>query len=438
MTDAQVNLWGRRIGAVSWVRENLTGVFQYDPKFLSAGIELSPIVMPVREPPYEFRSLNRETFMGLPGLLSDSLPDRFGNRLIEVWLAETGRTNQDFNPVDRLCYVGKRATGALEFEPVIEKQIRRRQLYISQLTDLANRILNDRMQLTGRLKDRDDTETLSDILQIGTSAGGARAKAVLAWNPITEEFRSGQVGTNDGFQHWILKFDGVSDKFDRDLAAPSGFGKIEYAYYLMALEAGIQMSDCRLYHEGDRSHFMTRRFDRDETGRKIHMLTLGAMQHYDFNESSAYSYEQAMQTIRALGLGMPTVEELFRRTMFNIVARNQDDHVKNISFLMDRAGVWQLSPAYDVVYAFNPSGLWTRDHQMSMSGKRNDFEITDILRFAQNSGLKKRTAMKILDEVVAAVSDWRRHAAEADVEPTNIKQIERTHRTYLSNRIFQV
>ena len=431
MTDASVNLWGRRIGAVSWDEERTVGVFQFEPAFLSAGVEVSPIVMPVREAPYAFTALRRETFMGLPGLLADALPDRFGNRLIDVWLAETGRSAREFNPVDRLCYMGTRATGALEFEPAIRHGKRENRLEIAQLVDLASRVLNERLRLNGRLGGQDDGEVLENILSVGTSAGGARAKAVLAWNPETGEFRSGQLNAPDGFEHWILKFDGVSSGRDREIADPRGFGRIEYAYYLMALEAGIEMSECRLHHEGGRSHFMTRRFDRDEKGRKVHMQSLGALQHYDFNDPTAYGYEQAILTIRELGLGMPAVEEQFRRALFNVVARNQDDHVKNISFLMNRRGEWRLSPAYDVAYAYNPSGSWTSNHQMSLAGKRNDFTRDDVLQFARSCGLKKHLAWRVLDQVVSAVGGWRGFAADAGVEPRDIARIERTHRTGL-------
>ena len=431
MHDASVNLWGRRIGAVSWDEERAVGVFQYEPAFLSAGIEVSPIVMPVREAPYAFPALRRETFMGLSGLLSDALPDRFGNKLIDVWLAETGRKARDFNPVDRLCYMGTRATGALEFEPAIRHRNRESSLELAQLVDLAERVLDERLQLNGRLAGLNDEEALEKILSVGTSAGGARAKAVLAWNSKTGEFRSGQASAPEGFEHWILKFDGISDNRDRELADPRGFGRIEYAYHRMAVEAGIEMSDCRLHHEGGRSHFMTRRFDRDEKGRKIHMQTLGALQHYDFNDSGAYAYEQAILAIRELGLGMGVVEEQVRRALFNVVARNQDDHVKNISFLMNRRGEWRLSPAYDVAYAYNPSGAWTRDHQMSLAGKRNDFTRDDVLRFARSCGLKKSTARRILDDVVSSVRYWRTLGADAGVEQGDIERIERTHRTDL-------
>ena len=431
MTDASVNLWGRRIGAVSWDPARAVGVFQYDPAFLSAGIEVSPIVMPVRETPYTFAALGREMFKGLPGLLADALPDRFGTRLIDVWVAETGRQPEDFSPVDRLCYIGKRAVGALEFEPALHTRDRGNEIEIAELVDLVNRVLDERSKLAGTLGRQDNIPALENILSVGASAGGARAKAVLAWNPRTGEFRSGQVDAREGFEHWILKFDGISSNRDRGLSDPRGFGLIEYAYYLMAREAGIDMSECRLHHEGGRSHFMTRRFDRDARGNKIHMQSLGALRHFDFNEPRAYAYEQAIQTIRRLKLGMNAVEEQYRRTAFNIVARNQDDHVKNISFLMNRRGEWQLSPAYDVAYAYNPSGGWTRDHQMSAAGKRDNFEREDMLKFAESCGLKKSVASRVLDEVVSAVGNWRRLASQAGVETRDARRVEATHRTTL-------
>ncbi len=431
MTDASVLLWGRRIGAVSWDEARGIGVFQYDPEFVGAGIEVAPLTMPVREAPYEFPALRGETFQGLPGMLADALPDRFGNRLIDAWLAETGRDPDHFNPVDRLCYIGNRGVGALEFEPAIDKATRSQRLELDQLVVLVNRVLDERGNLAGTLGGEDDAEALEDILSVGTSAGGARAKAVLAWNRETGEFRSGQVKADEGYEHWLLKFDGVSNNRDKELADPQGYGKIEYAYHLMARESGIDMSECRLHHEGGRSHFMTRRFDRDEQGRKIHMQSLGGMQHFDFNDPAAYSYEQAVLTIRALGLGMDVVEQQFRRAVFNVVARNQDDHVKNIAFLMDRSGSWRLSPAFDVVYAYNPSGPWTGNHQMSLAGKRNDFDHDDLMSFASNAGLKPRRARQAIDGVLGAVANWQEHAERAGVEPVDVARIEKTFRMSL-------
>ncbi|MDO6481884.1 type II toxin-antitoxin system HipA family toxin [Shimia thalassica] len=434
MTDASVKLWGRRIGAVSWDEARSLGVFQYDPEFVGAGIEVAPLKMLVREAPYEFAALRKETFKGLPGMLADALPDKFGNRLIDAWLAETGRSADRFSPVDRLCYIGNRGIGALEFEPTVRKATRSKKLEVAQLVDLANRALNERENLIGRLGGEDNTGALEDILSVGTSAGGARAKAVLAWNRKTDEFRSGQVKVDEGYEHWLLKFDGVSNNRDKELTDPQGFGKIEYAYHLMATEAGIDMSECRLHHEGGRSHFMTRRFDREERGRKVHMQSLGAMQHFDFNDPASYSYEQAILTIRDLGLGMDVVEQQYKRAVFNVVARNQDDHVKNISFLMNRSGSWRLSPAYDVAYSYNPFGSWTRDHQMSLAGKRNDFTHDDLMVFASNAGLRPSRARQVVAEVTDSVENWHRHAERAGVESSDVTQIEKTFRLDLRDR----
>ena len=361
-------------------------------------------------------------------MLADSLPDRFGNRLIDTWLAISGRSRDSFNPVERLCYTGARAVGALEFEPVIGPRGKTRRLQIDRLVDLANRVLSDRIELAGRLDGFDDKEALEDILAVGTSAGGARAKAVLAWNPETGEFRSGQVDAPPGFEHWILKFDGIEDNRDREMADPRGYGRIEFAYHLMAREAGIAMSECRLHQEGGRAHFMTRRFDRDAGGRKIHMQSLAALRHFDYNQAGLYSYEQAIQTILELGLGMQVAEEQFRRAAFNVAARNQDDHVKNISFLMDRNGAWRLSPAYDVAYSYNPSGDWTGRHQMSLAGKLDEFERSDLIEFAKTSGIKPVPANAVLDRVLEAVRHWPEHATGAGVPERDIQRIGITHR----------
>ena len=428
MTDASVQLWGRRIGAVSWDAGRGVGVFQHDPAFAASGIELAPFVMPAREAPYVFPALGREAFNGLPGLLADALPDTFGNRLIDVWLATAGRRLEDFSPVDRLCYIGSRGMGALEFEPAIARGGRQAEVDVAQLVDLANRVLASRAQLQGTLGGGDGQAALEDILAVGTSAGGARAKAVLAWNRESGEFRSGQVETKKGFEHWILKFDGVRNNGDPELADPQGYGRIEYAYHRMARSAGIVMCECRLWHEGGRSHFMTRRFDRDAQGRKLHMQSLGALRHFDYYQPGAYAYEQAMETIRRLGLGMAAIEQQFRRAVFNIAARNQDDHVKNISFLMSPDGKWTLSPAYDVVYSYNPGGTWTGRHQMSVAGKLDDFARSDLMQFARSSGIRRVAAGRMIEEVISAVVDWPRHAEEAGVPPADVRRIGATHR----------
>ena len=430
-TTARVILWGSDIGAVTWLEDRELAVFQYTPEFAGSGIEVAPLTMPLRETPYEFPALARETFYGLPGLLADSLPDKFGSRLIDAWLARQGRPPGSLNPVERLCYTGSRGMGALEFRPRLKgAPSNTHRIEIDALVGLANRILDERVSLEGKFSGQNDQDAIEDILRVGTSAGGARAKAVLAWNESSGEFRSGQAPAEKGFSPWLMKFDGIHGNRDRELADPQGFGRIEYAYYLMARDAGILMQESRLHEEGGRAHFMTRRFDRTGNGEKLHMQSLGAMMHFDFNQAGAYAYEQAIQTIRHLSLPMEAIEQQVRRTFFNILARNHDDHVKNIAYLMDRQGRWQLSPAFDVAYAYNPSGAWTSRHQMSLNGKRDDFELGDLIAFAQSAGLKKNRSMNLLKQIAGSVSSWRHHASQAGVSKRDTDRIEQAFRRF--------
>ena len=304
------------------------------PPFFTAASKIAPIHIPLRAGTFTFPDLARESFKGLPGLLADALPDKFGNLLIDQWLARQKRAPESFNPVERLCYLGTRAMGALEFEPTLSQQAPERLLEIDTLVQLANQILADRAAFNTRIIDAHEEDALADILRVGTSAGGARAKAVIAWNSQTGAIRSGQVPLPEGFEPWLLKFDGVDGNVDKELADPQGYGRIEYAYHLMARAAGITMSDCHLLEENGRAHFMTRRFDRTSEGDKLHLQTLCALAHYDFNQAGGYSYEQALHIALLIGCGQPALTELFRRAVFNVLARNQDDHTKNISFLM--------------------------------------------------------------------------------------------------------
>jgi len=432
-TTARVLLWGRDIGAVTWVDERSLAVFQYTPDFVDSNIQVAPLSMPLQEAPYEFPALARETFYGLPGLLADSLPDRYGNRLIDTWLASQGRAPGSMSPVERLCYTGNRGMGALEFKPTLkDAPTKTHKLEIETLVKLANRVLDERIGLEGKFAGQDDQGAIEDILRVGTSAGGARAKAVLAWNAETGEFRSGQAPASRGFSHWVMKFDGVHGNRDRELADPQGFGRIEYAYSLMAKDAGIRMEECRLHQEGGRAHFMTRRFDRTDNGSKLHMQSLGAMRHFDYNQAGAYAYEQAIETIQLLSLPVEDIEQQIRRTYLNVLTRNHDDHVKNIAFLMNKQGQWRLSPAFDVAYSYNPSGAWTNRHQMSLNGKRDDFEKEDLITFAQTAGLKKTQAIKLLAEVSDSVKNWTHHAQAAEISASDIKRIEKAFRLHLS------
>ena len=411
-------MWGRTIGAVALEGGGAPASFQYDPGFARSGIEVSPMTMPLSDRVYTFPDLSRPTFHGLPGLQADALPDRFGNALIDAWLATQGRTPESFNAVERLCYTGARAMGALEFAPATgPKPLRSAKIRIDALVDLASEILTHRTDLRASFGDSGRADAPEDLLRVGTSAGGARAKAVIAWNEDTHEVRSGQVDASEGFGYWLLKFDGVSGNKDKELDDPKGYGAIEYAYYRMATAAGLTMSECRLLEENGRRHFMMKRFDRLPGGGKLHLQSLGALAHYDFNSAGAHSYEQALRVIVRLGLPMEVVEEQFRRMAFNIIARNQDDHVKNIAFLMDKSGRWSLSPAYDMTFSYNPTGTWTASHQMSMNGKRDGFSLEDFRACAGTVSMKRGRAEAIVEEVRSAVLRWSDFAEDAGVAP---------------------
>ncbi len=430
MTIAEVKLWGSAIGAARWDTRSDLAYFEYRPDFITSRIEVAPMTMPLSPQIYSFPALPRNTFHRLPGLLADSLPDAFGNTLIDVWLAMQGRAPDTFNPIERLCYIGSRGMGALEFVPSHRQGSGSSEpVDVGALVKLAGKVLSERDKLKGSFADELLVESLQDILRVGTSAGGARAKAIIAWNRNTNEVRSGQTRAAKGFTYWLLKFDGVSNNKDKELEDPAGYGVIEYAYYLMARKAGIDMEESRLLEENGRSHFMTKRFDRTESGEKLHMQSLCAMEHFDFNKAGAYSYEQALRTIRKLEMSMQAVEEQFRRMAFNVVARNQDDHVKNIAFLMDRGGVWSLSPAFDVTYSYNPRGEWTGQHQMSINGKLDDFTIEDFNACAKTVSMKRGRAEEIVRQVQDAVLQWKHIADQSGVPSPVADGIAKTHRT---------
>lgn len=425
-TVAAVRLWGSTIGAIALEGGSDVAAFEYDPVFLESAIDVAPLTMPLADQVYSFPSLAGATFHGLPGLLADSLPDRFGNALIDAWLATQGRTPESFNAVERLCYTGTRGMGALEFEPATGPRPRKAtRLQVDKLVELASEILTQRGNLRASFAAPEKAEVLRDILRVGTSAGGARAKAVIAWNPTTHEVRSGQIAASKGFEYWLLKFDGVRGNKDKELEDPQGYGAIEYAYANMARDAGIAISDCRLLEEDGRRHFMTRRFDRSSSGGKIHMLSLCAMAHYDYRMAGAYGYEQAIMVMQRLGLSMEDVEEMYRRMVFNVIGRNQDDHVKNIAFLMDREGAWSLAPAFDTTYSFNPTGEWTSSHQMTLNGKRDDFTLEDFKACAKTASMKRGRAAAIIEDVRSVVSKWPEYADRARVSPRQRDMIQK-------------
>lgn len=428
-TIAEVKLWGNTIGAVSLEEGDDLALFQFDSSFAESEIEISPLKMPLSENVYRFPELEYETFYGLPGLLADSLPDRFGTALIDNWLATQGRTPASFNAVERLCYTGDRGMGALEYLPAKgPKRVTSNQVHIDQLVELASEILSKREDLEVFFTEESKEQAMADILQVGTSAGGARAKAVIAWNPSTNEVRSGQVETKNGFEYWILKFDGVSGNKDKELEDPRGYGVIEYAYSQMAKDAGIKMAECRLFEENGRRHFMAQRFDRLAGGEKLHMQSLCALAHYDYKMAGAYSYEQVFMVIRQLDLPMSDIEEQFRRMVFNVIARNQDDHVKNIAFLMNKSGEWSLSPAFDMTWSFNPKGDWTASHQMTLNRKQDNFTMDDFKTCANTALMKRGRAGKIINEVKEIVSNWKIYANKAGVATKQRDQIQQTLR----------
>lgn len=423
---AEVFMWGSRIGIVTWDENREIAEFQYDEKFVNSGIEVSPLTMPLSDKVYLFPILDKNTFKGLPGFLADSLPDKFGNKLIEEWLQRQGRELDRFSPVERLCYIGDRGIGALEYKPSkkMSKTINDN-IPIEAMVKLASSIVSNQKKNT--IKEEDEN-LLSQILMIGTSAGGARAKCLIAYNEITAEIKSGQVKIEEGFTSWLMKLDGVDGNSDKEDPDPQGYSKIEYAYYLMAKEVGIEMSLSKLFKEGRRSHFMTKRFDRLPDGSKLHMQSLCAIAHYDFNYAGAYSYEQALKVISKIvhpSKRNHAREQLILRAIYNVIGRNQDDHTKNISFLMDKQGHWRLSPAYDLIYSYNSKGEWTNQHQMMINGKRDNFDRDDFIALGEVAGIKKTKVNKLIDNTIEVFRSWKKFAKKAEVEDAHIESIHK-------------
>lgn len=425
MVDAaEIKLWGKWVGAVLWDEETQTASFQYDKNFLRSGWEVSPIKMPLKagEKIHSFPELRihdkREwnTFKGMPGLLADVLPDKYGNQLINLWLTRNGRPVNSLNPVEMLCFIGSRGMGALEFEPTqFPKKPTSFDVELSSLVDVASKMLSNRDGFETNLT-QNEQKAMSDILKIGTSAGGARPKAIIAYNAKTGQVKSGQTEVPEGFEHWMIKLDGVNDE---QFGESKGYGRVEMAYYLMAKDCGIDMMESRLLEENGRAHFMTKRFDRGENNEKYHIQTFCAMQHYDFNEVNSYSYEQLFQTMRQLRLSYPQAEQIYRRMVFNVLARNCDDHTKNTAFRMKNTGIWELAPAYDICYAYRPDSIWVRQHALSIRGKRQHITKMDFLELAEEMNIKK--ASQILQQINEVVLRWKQYASEVKV-PSKIME----------------
>ena len=422
---AFVNIWNTRVGAIAWDKSSNLCSFEFEPSFFKNNWDLAPLQMPLEEAKrriFAFSELrNSPAFKGLPGLLADAFPDKYGNALINTWLTRRGRPSDSMNPVEKLCFIGKRGMGALEFEPPEPKGADDATIIeINDLVQVANDILTGRQNFSAELSDHEE-KALIDLLKIGTSAGGARAKAVIAFNPVTKEVRSGQVDAPIGFTHWLIKFDGVSDS---QFGAAHGYGRVEMAYHLMANDAEIEMEECRLLEENERAHFMTRRFDRESGKGKIHVQSFCAMRHFDFNEVNSFSYEQLFETMRLLGLPYPEAEQLFRRMVFNVISRNCDDHTKNFAFTMDKNGLWKLSPAFDVCYSYRPDSTWVSQQSLSVNGKRQNISRDDFLSVAKQMNIKN--AAKIVIQVNEIVNSWSKYAEETKVNPVLRDAIAKT------------
>ena len=424
INNAFVYIWNQRVGAVSWDSEHQLSTFEYDKSFLQKGWQLSPILMPIQNGEQFFQfpeNRHSTTFKGLPGLLADVLPDKYGNALINAWLAKQGRPSNSLNPVETLCFIGKRGMGALEFEPVQPKSTNvSSRVELGHLVDIAEEILTGRKDFSANLSISDE-KALFEILKIGSSAGGARAKALIAFNEITGETRSGQAAAPNGFEHWLIKFDGVADT---QFGASMGYGRVEMAYYQMAIDAGIQMMESRLLEENNRAHFMTKRFDRPNRDEKLHVQTFCALRHLDFNEVHLFSYEELFETMRMLGLSYASAQELFRRMVFNVLAKNCDDHTKNFAFIMDQNGQWDLAPAYDICHAYRPGSEWVSQHALSINGKRKDITRQDLLLVAKNMNIKNPA--KIIDNVSSVVSQWKTYANAVQVDELLRDSIDKT------------
>ncbi len=418
MPIVEVRIWRKAVGAVALDPRLGYYAFEYQPAFVRSGIELAPLAMPLSAAtePFVFTDLPEQTYRRLPGMLADALPDDFGNALIDAWMARSGVATSQITSLDRLAYMGKRAMGALEFKPALGPKASKPStaIELSELVESARRAVQGELNT-----DAHALAALAQIIQVGTSAGGARAKAVVSWNPATDEIRAGQFDAQAGFEHWLIKFDGVG--VDERLGVSQDYGRIEYAYHLMALAAGITMSPCRLLEEHGRAHFMTKRFDR-EGNAKHHVQTLCGIAHLDYRHKATHDVGQLLLAIDQLGLGFDAKEEAFRRTAFNVVAANCDDHTKNVSFLLREGGAWELAPAYDVTYAYNPEGEWTYQHLLSVNGKFAAISRRDLLEAADRFGIG--TAPQVLQQVNEAVASWPEFASKANVSVPEVVRIK--------------
>jgi serine/threonine-protein kinase HipA len=429
---AEVRLWGEQVGALAYDPVSAISTFEFAPEWLHRGVDIAPLHMPLSSGKFQFPGLNVETYKGLPAVFADTLPDDFGNAVINAWLARQGRDIDTFTSLERLLYTGHRGMGALEFEPAITSvTTAAEQIELASLVEMAQKILDQRAQLSTSIQaEQMNNHAMTALFQVGTSAGGARAKALVAVNLDRTQLRSGQVDAPPGFEHYLLKFDGVEEHkvSSEAFGDPKGFGRMEYAYYLMASDVGINVSPSELLIEGERAHFMTKRFDRDHN-RKRHYVSLCAMDHADYKKPGAYSYEQLLAVARQLKLPRRDAIEIYRRMVFNVIARNHDDHTKNTGFILDSiSSTWRLAPAFDLAYSYKKSSPWVNSHQMSLNGKRDNFSKEDLLAVASLIGNFKKESLQIIDEVMAVVSNWNDYANKAEVFDELSQVIKQNHR----------
>jgi len=425
ITSAFVKVWGETVGAVVWNAETGVASFEYDPKFIATNYDLAPLKMPIstsNKRIFSFPELrNVKTFKGLPGLLADVLPDDYGNQLINSWLAQNGRPENSMNPVELLCFIGTRGMGALEFEPSQFKSNKRAfTIELDDLITISQKMLAKREGFETNLSE-DEQQAMLDILKVGTSAGGARPKAIIAYNEKTGQVKSGQTTAPKGFEHWIIKLDTISDV---QFGESTGFGRVEMAYYQMAKACKIEMMECRLLEENGRAHFMTKRFDREGGTIKHHIQTFCAMKHFDYNLVTNFSYEQLFQTMRELKLTYSDAEQLFRRMVFNVIARNCDDHTKNFAFRLKKDGKWELAPAYDICHAYQPNNQWISQHALSINGMRTNITKEDLLVLGKS--IKHKNAEETIQEINEVVSRWKDFADEVHVSPKLRDEISHT------------
>jgi len=431
-----VRLWGQAVGLLEWNEFRQFASFRYYKDFLNSGYKISPLKLPLEEKTYFFPELRAradlpeaftDTFCGLPGVFADSLPERYGNHLMKSFLDRQSLDFSDLNPIERLCYVGKRGMGALEYEPAAELiSNKEEKIFVDDLLQTARDILAENENK--HEKARDD-QLLNQLIEIGTSAGGAKAKALIALkmqDGKIKDIYSGQAAPKEDLSYWILKF---SDTKNDEHHSDKYTGALEYAYYLMAKDCGIQMMESSVLKDGTGlSHFMTRRFDRVK-GTKVHMVSFCGIAHQDRNPPGNVGYEKLFETIRRLNLDYSSTEEMYRRMVFNVLSRNQDDHTKNHAFLMLPDGKWGLSPAYDLCFSYKKNHKFIGAQQMSVNSKRDDFTFEDLLACASAADLSKAKAKRIIDEVKYSLAKWLDFAEEAELPAENAKAIEQYFRT---------